>query len=83
MNSRAEIELINERLASLFEALYHHSEMGIGQLTIYDRICINQERASLMDRLNHINGELEWPEVRHYNIPEHIEQKIRYIESKI
>lgn len=76
------LEAINERLDDLFMVLvfcsYQQKTFTEGQ-----RICINQERAALLDHKNYLFDTLCLSEVREYRVPEQIEEKVQFTLKKI
>lgn len=70
-------ENIENRLSDLYWALLYDSENS--QLTVWERILINQERGSLFDNQNFNSGFLEQNQVRKYQIPDEIEIKVQTI----
>lgn len=78
------LEAIVNRHDDLFAVLIYCSEQQTfgrtAVFTPFERICINQERGSLLSQLNKENPESE---VRHYKCPQKLETKIRFITQKI
>lgn len=75
---------IYQRLEDLHNVLVYCSELqSLGKIYVFkvaERICINQERGSLLSQLNNDN----FPhEVRTYKVPEQIEAKISFTIDKI
>lgn len=73
------LEKINERIQELHEALVIDSELKKTRFTPGERICINQEIASLLDRKRYLFGEKHLKEVFVYNVPESIENKLKQL----
>lgn len=73
------VDLVN-RFSALSDvlkwSLKHDQVLSAGQ-----RICINQERAAILSCLNQIT-ENKVPVLK-YQIPKHLEQKVRFIGEKI
>lgn len=73
---------INERLELLYmvlqycskQQLYHNRKM----FSIGERIAINQERAALEDFVNYLFGEMPREDVRMYQVPDRLEDKITW-----
>lgn len=82
-------ELINLRLTILLEVLWQDRIIrkdiyeAKGYFTPTQRFAINQERASLYDQLNVIDGVMKSTEARHYQVAEVIEKKIEFIINKL
>ncbi|WP_163401553.1 hypothetical protein [Flavobacterium fluviatile] len=77
-------EEINQRLEDLHNVLAYCSELqSFGKIYVFkvnERICINQERGSLLSQINSDN----FPhEVRTYVIPASIEAKVKFTLEKI
>lgn len=75
---------INQRLTDLHNVLAYCSEsQSLGKIYVFktlERVCINQERGSLLSQINKDN----FPhEVRGYKIPPGIEAKVKLILDKI
>lgn len=79
--SETNIETINERLLFLHCVLNACQYSNV--LTVGEKICINQERGSLYDMINFLNGELESETLRTYKVPESIEIILDKIKPKI
>ncbi|MDN3673107.1 hypothetical protein QWY99_08610 [Flavobacterium branchiarum] len=83
------IDKINQRLENLHNVLVYCSEVdkrSFGKLyvfTLEERICINQERGGLFSQLAGINGEILPQEIRNYQVPPHIENKINFSLKKV
>lgn len=79
-------EAISSRLNLLFDALSfcsRYQEVGRGYVfTINERILINQERGALMSQQNFLLENYD-QDIRYYQVPEDIEQKIQIIKSKL
>ncbi|WP_286913074.1 hypothetical protein [Flavobacterium sp. UBA4197] len=65
---------IAERLDTLFTALQYDTLEN--ELTVCERILINQERGSLFDSQNFFTGELDQKDVRRLQVPEELNKKI-------
>ncbi|WP_154656443.1 hypothetical protein [Flavobacterium suncheonense] len=76
------LEEINNRLDDLFLVLVYCS-FGQRTFSTGQRICINQERAALLDRKNYLFDSLPLSEVRDYKVPEQIEERIQFTLNKI
>lgn len=63
------------RIDLLFSVLIFSSEKTAIFKTA-ERICINQERGSLFDQINVLNGEMLKSNARFYQLPSHIEKKV-------
>jgi len=78
---------ITQRLEDLHNALSYCSDIqSNGRIYVFkvaERICINQERGSLFSQLSALNGEIFKHEVRTYEIPPHIETKVKFTIEKI
>lgn len=77
-------EEINQRLEDLHNVLAYCSELqSFGRIYVFktlERVCINQERGSLLSQINTDN----FPhEVRNYTIPPALEAKVRFTLEKI
>ncbi|QYS86331.1 hypothetical protein JJC03_15635 [Flavobacterium oreochromis] len=70
-------ENIDNRLSDLYSVLMYDSEQS--ELTVWERILINQERGSLFDNQNYNSGFLEQKQTRKYQVPEEIEIKVQTI----
>jgi hypothetical protein len=76
-------EIINQRLAILYNALFHCSEfqfVGRGYIfSLGERILINQERGALLSQLTND------PEagIRFYSVPNELEDRIQYIHKNL
>lgn len=73
-----------QRLEDLHNVLAYCSEMqSLGRIYVFkitERICINQERGSILSQLNNDNCPIE---VRTYKIPPSIESKVKFTIEKI
>lgn len=72
---------IAERLDVLFTTLQYDTVEN--ELTLCERILINQERGALFDAQNFFNGELDKKDVRKLQVPEALNEKIREIIKKL
>jgi hypothetical protein len=78
-----------QRLDNLHTALEQCSQIDFlsdGKnkvFTIGERIAINQERGSILSQIAYGNKEITIAEVRNYEVPPHIENKIKFTLSKI
>ncbi|AMA48962.1 hypothetical protein [Flavobacterium covae] len=70
-------ENIESRLDNLFSVLMYDTEQS--ELSVWERMLINQERASLFDNQNFNSGFLESSQTRKYQVPDEIEIKIQTI----
>lgn len=75
---------IYQRLEDLHNVLAYCSELqSLGKMYVFktlERVCINQERGSLLSQLNNDN----FPhEIRTYKIPPAIEAKMKIVTEKI
>ncbi|MBP4137426.1 hypothetical protein [Flavobacterium geliluteum] len=75
---------IYQRLEDLHNVLAYCSELqSCGKIYVFktlERVCINQERGSLLSQLNNDN----FPhQVRTYKVPPHIEVKVKFTLEKI
>lgn len=72
------------RLEDLHDVLvYDSDQQTFGRpavFTIFERICINQERGSLLSQLNQDNKELD---IRYYKCSPKLESKIRFAIQKV
>lgn len=77
-------EKINNRLEDLHDVLvYDSNQQTFGRtacFTTLERICINQERGSLLSQINQDNKE---PDKRYYKCPPKLESKIRFAIQKV
>lgn len=76
------LEEINTRLDDLFAVLQYCSEKT-KSFTLGQRVCINQERAALFDRKNHLFNGLALECVRRYKVPPELEEKVQFTLTKI
>lgn len=79
-NLETDIEKINDRLTFLqcvLNACQYSNVLTVGQ-----KICINQERGSLYDLLNFLEG-THADHLRTYRVPESIETVLERIKPKI
>jgi hypothetical protein len=80
-------EYIYQRLEDLHNVLVYCSEMQtLGRIHVFkvgERICINQERGSLLSQLAHNQNEVFSHEVRAYQVSPPIEAKIKFTVEKI
>lgn len=78
---------IIQRLEDLHNVLSYCSDIqSKGKIYAFktcERICINQERGALLSQLSHLNNETFKHEVRDYQIPPHIEAKVKFTIEKI
>lgn len=77
-----EIKLLEDRL-NFLQAVLNYSRVFEPLFYRGEKICINQERGSLFDLMNHYNGEMKLENVRQYRIPESIENKISEVKNKV
>lgn len=72
------------RLEDLYDVLeYCSNQQAFGKpacFTVLERICINQERGSLLSQINQDNQE---GDKRHYKCPPKLDSKIRFITQKV
>lgn len=73
------LEEINQRIQELNDALVIDTELNKTRFTPGERICINQEIASLLDRKKYLFSEKPLKEVFVYNVPESIEKKLKQL----
>lgn len=75
---------INNRLEDLYDVLvYCSNQQMVGRpacFTILERICINQERGSLLSQMNQEN---QGDAIRHYKCHPQLEGKIRFVIKKV
>lgn len=75
---------INNRLEDLQDVLVYDSEQKKidrpGYFTKVERICINQERGSLLSQINQQNAE---EDKRYYICPPVLQSKIRFVIQKV
>lgn len=75
---------INQRLEDLHNVLAYCSEnQSLGKIYVFktlERVCINQERGSLLSQINKDNFPFE---IRTYKIPLSIEAKVKLTLEKI
>jgi hypothetical protein len=75
-----------ERLDLLFSCLIYCTNMqNVGRayiFTVAERILINQERAALMSQIT-AHELQDDSELRHFQVPNKIEQKIQFLKSKL
>ncbi|WP_264547992.1 hypothetical protein [Flavobacterium sp. N2820] len=71
------LEEISQRIEELQDALVIDTELKKTIFTPGERICINQEIASLLDRRKYLFSEKKLKEVFVYNVPESIENKLK------
>lgn len=78
-------ELIRARRSQLEEVLAWATENDSDNtiLPLGWRVCISQERCALYDQTNYLNGLLPKQDVRTYQVPPIIEERIQLILSKI
>lgn len=78
---------ITQRLEDLHNVLSYCSDIqSNGKIYVFkvaERICINQERGALFSQLSALNGEIFKHEVRTYQLPAHIEAKVKFTIEKI
>lgn len=78
---------IIERLEVLHNVLAYCSDLQSGgRIYVFkteERICLNQERGSLLSQLSQLNGHTFPHEVRDYQCPPSIEAKIKFTIEKI
>ncbi|WP_445720262.1 hypothetical protein [Flavobacterium sp.] len=73
------IQEINERIEELQDALVIDTELKKTRFTPGERICINQEIASLYDHQRYLLLEKPLKEVFVYRVPESIENKLKQL----
>jgi hypothetical protein len=75
---------INNRLEDLYDVLlYDSNEQSFGRaacFSVFERILINQERGALYSQINQEN---EQEDIRHYQCPEKLESKIKFVIQKV
>ena len=74
-------ETIYERLIELHQVLQHDTLSIQKYFSPGERICINQERASLFEQLNFLAGHQK--EFRQSRVSNNLEGKIEFITTKI
>jgi hypothetical protein len=78
-----------QRLEDLLTVLEHCSTIdkkSFGKSKVFttgERIAINQERGSIFSQLAYESGEIQINETRNYQVPQHIENKIKFTLNKI
>jgi hypothetical protein len=86
VTSSHEYQELQSRQEDLYDALWHcsqYQEVGRGYIfTPFQRILINQERAAIFTQQDCLLGELTIDEVRNFQVPTIIEEKIQFINSK-
>lgn len=76
----------NDRLEVLYDVLEYCSEVDrrsngkLYMFSTFERICINQERGSIMSQMNQ---ETAPDDIRHYQCPPKLESKIQIVNQKI
>jgi hypothetical protein len=76
----------NARESALFKVLKYCSDLdkrsnGVNYVfTVTERICINRERGAILSQLNPENIESE---IRYYQVPPQLEEKIKFIIQKV
>jgi hypothetical protein len=73
------LEEINQRVNELQEALRLDTDMRKTIFTVGQRICINQEMASLLDIKKYLQQEKPLTEVFQYKVPPEIETILKRI----
>ena len=73
------LEEINQRIQELNDALVIDTELNKTRFTPGERICINQEMASLLDRKRYLFSEKPLQEIFVYRVPESIENKLKQL----
>lgn len=76
------LEQINQRLEDLYAVQQYCSEER-KTFTIGERICISQEKGALFDRLNYLFNGKPIDQVRTYQVPDELEDKIRLVSAAI
>lgn len=78
-------EEINERLDDLSAVLFYDALKPENEkhFKTGERILINQERGSLYDQINFLNGDLPPKNVREFNVTKELEDKIQFVLKKI
>lgn len=82
------LESVNERLDLLMAVLVFSSDCSERltreqRLTSGERICINQERGALLGFKAYLFREMEYRDVKFYELPKTIEDKIQFINNKL
>lgn len=81
------IEQISQRLQDLHTVLCYCSDMQKeGRIYVFrvgERILINQERGALLTQLSRYYGENRPEDVRTYELPAHIEAKVKFTLERI
>jgi hypothetical protein len=79
-------EALSQRLELLFECLWHctkRQENGRKYIfSVNERILINQERGALMSQQSFMLYGDE-SQVRHFELPKELEEKVQFIKSKL
>ena len=73
------LQEINERIEELQDALKIDTELNKTRFKPGERICINQEIASLFDRRKYLFSEKPLKEVFVYRVSESIENKLKQL----
>ena len=76
------LENIHNRLQLLLSVLQYDTE-ETQHFTVWERMLINQERATMMDFKNYLFRELEYDKVRMFLVPDPLEEKIQSIAKTI
>lgn len=76
-------EQINNRLDDLSAVINYDFYKENRHFTAGEKICINQERGSLSDKLLVIDGLMSQEVARDYKVPPKLENKIDFVLTKI
>lgn len=74
---------INDRLKNLSAAITYDFYKDNRHFTEGEKICINQERGALSDKLYVMKGEMSPEVARDYKIPEKLENKVQFVLTKL
>lgn len=76
-------EEIQKRFTDLSSVLQHDTPLIDKYFSTGERICINQERGSLFDNVNFLNGDLEEKQVRQLKVSKELNGRIEFVLTKI
>ena len=74
---------INDRLNDLSAVINYDFYKDKRHFTAGEKICINQERGSLSDKLYVLKGEMSEGVAREYKISENLEKKVQFVLNKL